>query len=137
LKELVKKNLEKYAYQYIERSSVLYVKLGLSFVGQIDFSHKDKCIITDRLKGWNFLTGMIEMSLKSAMIYITIGLLINVLCCSFFEKELSYNFVYVMIGLVAYEIIWMAYYSIKSESFKIQVMNWIENEMLIGLSKQD
>ena len=30
----------------------------------IDFSDPEKIKITDRLVGWNFLTGLIEMSLK-------------------------------------------------------------------------
>ena len=52
----------------------ILVKLGLSQQIKIEITETNKIIIKDKLLGWNFLTGMIEMSLKNAIIYNLIGL---------------------------------------------------------------
>ena len=74
-KEKVLNFLDKYDYSYSEKNNTIVVKLELSQQVKIELS-SNKIIIKDKLTGWNFLTGIIEMSLKNALIYNFIGMIL-------------------------------------------------------------
>lgn len=61
--------LKKYDYKFQEEDHKIVVKLDFSHLVYLDFSENDKLKITDKLTGYNFLTGLISMSLKNAVIY--------------------------------------------------------------------
>lgn len=61
--------LKKYDYKFHEEDQKIVVKLDFSQRVYLDFSEDDKMKITDKLIGWNFLTGLLSMSLKNAVIY--------------------------------------------------------------------
>lgn len=75
-KEKVIKFLNKYDYNYSEKDNSIFVKLEFALQVKIEFNEPNKIIIKDKLIGWNFLTGMIEMTLKNALIYNFIGTII-------------------------------------------------------------
>ena len=68
--------LNKYNYNFSEKKEFVFIQLDFAQQIKIDFSQPDKIIITDKLVSWNFLTGMIEMSLKNALIYNFVGTII-------------------------------------------------------------
>ncbi|MCF8217685.1 MAG: hypothetical protein K9I29_03250 [Bacteroidales bacterium] len=129
MKETVKKKLEQYRYTYSESNTYLKIPLGHAQYMIVDFSQKDKYIIKDRLTGWNFLTGMIEISLKNTMIYNTIGLVIAMVLLVVLDKLVNpFNLTLILIAAVSWIIIWTVYYLIKAESFKRQLIDWIDKE---------
>ena len=73
-KEKIMLFLNKFNYNYHMKDDTILVKLGLSQQIKIEITETNKIIIKDKLLGWNFLTGMIEMSLKNSIIYNLIGL---------------------------------------------------------------
>jgi len=124
MKEAIKLKLEKYDFKYSEKKNILNVKLGHSQEICIDFSNPEKIIIKDKLVSWNFLTGVIEMSLKATMVFNTIGLLIIATMFALFDiPNASFYFTF-LFGLVA---IWTLYYLVRSENFKKMLINWIEH----------
>ena len=69
-------SLNKFDYKFEKINNKIIVKLDFAQRIIIDFSDPEKIKITDRLVGWNFLTGLIEMSLKNATLYNFIGAII-------------------------------------------------------------
>lgn len=51
--------LNKFNYNFSEKNSMISVKLGLGQIVNINFEESNKIIISDKLVGFNFLTGMI------------------------------------------------------------------------------
>lgn len=51
--------------------------MDLSLYVIIEFKGNNYIKISDKLKGWNFLTGMLSMSIKASITYQTIGLVIT------------------------------------------------------------
>jgi len=130
MKEIIKKKLEKYGYNYTENKNLLDIKLDFSQHLIVDFSEEEKIKFNDRLKGWNLLTGIIEMSYKAAIIYQTIGLFLAIFLIMFLGNS-SENFiilyVFMMVGISVWVIIWSFYYLVKLENIKKQIIYWIEN----------
>ena len=110
------------------KQNEIIVKLGHSLEIDIDFSNPEKIIIKDKLVSWNFLTGIIEMSLKTTMVFNTIGIFIIATMFVFLDimtkaPNASLYFLFVIILVV----IWTIFYLIKAENFKKTVIFWIEN----------
>jgi len=129
MKEVIKKKLEKYNYDYFESDTSLRINLGHSQFMIVDFSQKDKYIIKDRFIGWNFLTGLIETNLKNSMIYNTIGLIIATVLLAILDKIANpFNLTLFLISATCWIIIWTVYYLIKAECFKRQLISWIDKD---------
>lgn len=127
-KEKIVKNLSKYDYQFVDNTSSLVIKLDFSHQISIDFMSNGKIIIKDKLVHWNFLTGGISMSLKNAMIYNFIGIVVFTGLSTFeFSKNFNLNLIPFFIGYVAWVLLFTLYYSIKKENF-IQLIALWSNE---------
>ncbi len=120
--EKIIKKLEKLNYDFETRNNRIIVKLGYSLQAQIEIK-ENKIEIKDRLKNWNFLTGVVEMSLKSSIVFNTF----LVLFCgiNFFlihlKNESSYlNYLTILIFLIGifWILLWTMYFLLKFESFK-------------------
>ena len=124
-KEKVLNFLNKYNYSYSEKNNSIFVKLELAQQVQIEFKEPNKIILKDKLIGWNFLTGMIEMSLKNALIYNFIGtILFGILCMYSENKENGLNLIALFLVFMTWVILFSFYYIVKLESFKNQIINW-------------
>ena len=127
-KEKILKNLNKYDYQVVENTNRLIIKLDFSHQISIDFMSNGKIIIKDKLVHWNFLTGGISMSLKNAMIYNFIGIVIFTGLSTFkFSENFNLNLIPFFIGYVAWVLLFTIFYSTKKESF-IQLITLWSNE---------
>ena len=122
-KEIIKQKLEKFDYEFYEKGNKLIVKLGFSLDIEVEFTDENKIEIKDKLKGWNFLTGMFEMSVRSSLILNTVFSLI--LALSFLYTNLITENIY--IGLITlfifilgvfWILLWTTYFTIKAENFK-------------------
>ena len=124
-KQKVLNFLNKYNFNYSEKNNSIFVKLELAQQIIIEFDEPNKIIIKDKLIGWNFLTGMIEMSLKNAFIYNFVGtILFGILCLYSENKENGMNLIGMFLVFTTWVILFSGFYIVKLESFKNQLMNW-------------
>lgn len=117
--------LNKYNYSYSEKNNSIFVKLEHAQQIIIEFDEPNKIILKDKLIGWNFLTGMIEMSLKNAFIYNFIGtILFGILCLYSENKTNGLNLIAMFLVFITWVILFSTLYIVKLESFKNQIINW-------------
>lgn len=114
--------LNKYNYSYSEKNNSIFVKLEHAQQIIIEFDEPNKIILKDKLIGWNFLTGMIEMSLKNAFIYNFIGtILFGILCLYSENKTNGLNLIAIFLVFITWVILFSTLYIVKLESFKNQI----------------
>ena len=131
MKDVIIKNLKRYRYNYSENEHQIIVKLGLSQIIKINFNKDETISITDKLTGWNWLTGFIDMSIKNSMIYQTIGLFIGALLIIFDYRADNVTFfplLTILIAVTGWIIIWSVFYLIKSENMKTKIIFWLNNK---------
>jgi hypothetical protein len=129
MKTTIKNYLERFGYNFNDHGEILSVRLGFSQYMMIDLSNTGKIKMVDRLKGWNFLTGIIETRLKGAMLYNTIGLMAIALIFIMLTGYVANTIILTLIftALVGYMLLWSAFYLVKAESFRQQVSIWIKD----------
>jgi len=129
VKTTIKNHLERFGYDYTDHGEILTVRMGFSLQVVIDLSDPEKVRLIDRLKGWNFLTGIIETNLKRAMIFNTIGLiavaLIFILLTGFVVD--SAILIIIFTALMGYILLWSLFYLTKAENFKQKLNIWIKD----------
>lgn len=128
-KEDLKVKLKRYDYKYSEQFDKIVVKLGSSLEVEVDFSQSEKIIITDKLRGYNILTGVWSMSVRGSIIFNTILSFIYTMFYIYLNyiisKPIMSNFTIMFLILAfGWLILWTLYYLIKSESFKMLVKSW-------------
>ncbi|UPQ80364.1 hypothetical protein M0M57_05875 [Flavobacterium azooxidireducens] len=121
--EKITKNLEKFDYNYSTAGDIVTVKLDFSHVVTIELC-QNRIIIKDKLLGWNFLTGAIEMSLKSSFIYNFVGAVVFGFLCLFasFELNIELNSLYLL--FITWVILFSGFYLANYHSFRQQIMYW-------------
>lgn len=124
-KETIQSNLERFGYDYIDHGQILAVRLGFSLHVNIDLSDPNKIELIERLKSWNFLTGIIETSIKGAILYNTIGSVVVALIFIFLSGYTDPTIlIIVFLALMGNILLWTLFYLTKAESFKQQVITW-------------
>ncbi|MBP6181164.1 hypothetical protein [Flavobacterium sp.] len=124
-KEKVLKFLDKYNYNYSEKNNSIVVNLELAQQVKIEFNDPNKIVMKDKLVGWNFLTGMIKMSFKNALIYNFVGTIIFGIFCLYAEKmKNDTNFIALFLVFITWIVLFAGFYLIKLENFKSQIINW-------------
>jgi len=117
--------LNKFDYKFEKKNDQIIVKLDLAQRIIIDFSNPEKIKITDRLVGWNFLTGLIEMSIKNATIYNFIGALVLTIMFVYLDLESDgINLIFFFLTFILWTILWTTFYLIKAENIKRTLMSW-------------
>ena len=122
-KDEIIKCLTKFGYDYTVNSKSIDVKLGLSQTAIINFLENDTIKVTDKLIGWNFLTGLIPMSLKTAIIYNSIIIILTtyIVFISFLKVDNTTPYIFLFTMLALFMIFFLIYYSIKLEAFKTKI----------------
>lgn len=116
--------LEKFDYRYSVKNQVIEVKLDFSQKVMIDLSETTKIKISDKLVGWNFLTGLLVMSLKNAIIYNFIISIISSFVFFYLQSLISsINFIPFYFVFILWLLMSIQYYVIKLENFKSRIMN--------------
>jgi hypothetical protein len=122
-KEKILEFLKKYDYKFHEEDQKIVVKLDFSQRVNLDFSEDDKMKITDKLIGYNFLTGLLSISLKNAVIYNSIMCFFALVILSLLNlKGMGNNLVIIFGFIMIQHFLFSLYYLIKLESFKIQLI---------------
>ena len=121
--------LDKYNYIYSVKGNTIFVKLEFSQRIRIEFNEPHKIIIKDKLVGWNFLTGLFDMSLKNALIYNLFGSII-LGSLSVYSGSNNHNIYFIAMYLIfmTWAFVLFTFYLVKLESFKIQILNWINKQ---------
>jgi hypothetical protein len=127
-KEIIIDRLRRYDYKFVEQLNTKKVKLGFSLEIEIEFTEDDKILIHDRLKSWNILTGVFEMSVKSSLIFNAVFALFNafifLLLRTMNESSLVETMtLFVLLIELFWILLWTPYFIIKSENFR----RFIEN----------
>lgn len=116
--------LEKFDYRYSVKDQIVEVKLDFSQKVMIDLSETNKIKIYDKLVGWNFLTGLLVMSLKNAIIYNFIISIISSFVFFYLQSLISsINFIPFYFVFILWLLMSIQYYVIKLENFKSRIMN--------------
>lgn len=116
--------LEKFDYRYSVKNQVIEVKLDFSQKVMINLSETNKIKIYDELVGWNFLTGLLVMSLKNAIIYNFIMSIISAFVLIYLQSLISsINFIPFYFVFILWLLMSIQYYVIKLENFKSRIMN--------------
>jgi hypothetical protein len=85
----------------------------------IDFSDSKKFKIKDKLVRLNFLTGLIEMSIKNATLYNFIGALIMSFLFIYQDSEYGgLNFVFLFFAFIIWVLLWTIFFLIKAKNLK-------------------
>ena len=122
-REKILNALEKYGYKYVDQNRKIIVKLDYAQQIIIDISNPEKVIVQDKLVGWNFLTGSIQMSIKNAMLYNFIGLIFFSIMLIGWDNH-SQTLVPFFLAFIAWVLMWTIFYHVKSENLKGQIVNW-------------
>lgn len=115
--------LDKYDYKYIHQNEIIIVKLDYAQQIIIDLKNPDKVIIKDKLVGWNFLTGSIQMSIKNAMLYNFVGLILFSFLLILKDNQ-QQIFTPFFLTFITWVLMWTIFYHVKSESLKQQIISW-------------
>ncbi|MDG4945859.1 hypothetical protein NMK71_05485 [Weeksellaceae bacterium KMM 9713] len=119
--------LNKFDYKFENKNNKIIVKLDFAQRIIIDFSDPEKVKITDRLVGWNFLTGLIEMSIKNATLYNFIGAIIMTFLFVYLDLEYGgLNLVFFFLAFIIWVLLWTIFYLIKAENLKRILTSWNE-----------
>ena len=120
--EKIVRKLEKLNYDFERRNNRIIVKLGFSLHAQIEIN-ENKIEIKDRLKNWNFLTGVVEMSLKNSIVFNTFlvlfsGIMFFLIHLNIERSFLDYLTILIFLIGIFWILLWTMYFLIKFESFK-------------------
>lgn len=119
--------LEKYNYNYSVKDDCILIQLGLSQQIKMEFNGPYKIGIKDKLVGYNYLTGLIEMSLKNALIYnFFASIVLSAITIYSGYKNFLLPFVALFLFFMLWTVLFSMYYLVKLESFKIQILNWMK-----------
>ena len=118
--------LEKYNYDFSENNKGIIVKLDFSLHIEINFDN-NKVFIKDKLVSWNFLTGLVEMSLKNAYISIFAGLIL-VTVMTLISNQINgvFYFTPFFFLYITWILIFSCFYLVKSEGFKTKLINYLK-----------
>ncbi len=123
-KILISNFLNKFDYKYVEHEKAFIVKLDFSLQMIIDLTDPNKIKIESHLKGSNFLTWPISMSLKGSMIYNFTGLIVCAILFIFLRNEYNtYILTILFVGAIFLVLFWLIYYVTIAESFKRQIID--------------
>ena len=130
-KDIIHQNLDRFGYDYVKNGQGFEVKLGFKLRTTINLA----VLMTDRLDGWNILTGMIRFKdLTGAIRYTWIGMAVLygialVLMQTMEDKDIGHAVV-VFIQLVSTALVLITlsgtlFYLVKAEGFRMAVMAWV------------
>ena len=125
--ERTEKLLKRFEYKFQRKSNELIIKMDFSQRMIIDFSDSEKIKIKDKLVGWNFLTGLIEMSIKNATLYNFIGVIAITFLFVYLDLEYDgINLIFFFLGFITWVLLWTIFYLVKAENLKRILISWNE-----------
>ncbi|WP_372758077.1 hypothetical protein [Mariniflexile sp.] len=121
--ETVEDFLKKFDYSYEKRQNELIVDIDFSQKILIDFSNPDGVEMTNKLIGWNFLTGIIPSKIKNAIVINLIAGIITSLIISLYDTKSGLFF---FLGFMLWLLVWFTFYYSQFDKLKQFLNNWKE-----------
>lgn len=119
--------LKRFDYRYERKNNELIIKMDFSQIMIIDFSDSEKIKIKDKLVEWNFLTGLIEMSIKNATLYNFIAAMVITFLFVFLDyKSDKLNLIFFFLAVIIWMLLWTIFYLVKAENLKRILISWNE-----------
>jgi hypothetical protein len=119
--------LKRFDYRYERKNNELIIKMDFSQIMIIDFSDSEKIKIKDKLVEWNFLTGLIEMSIKNATLYNFIAAMVITFLFVFLDyKSDKINLMFFFLAVIIWLLLWTIFYLVKAENLKRILISWNE-----------
>lgn len=113
--------LRKFDYNFERKDKELIIDMNFSQKVLVDFSNPEKVVMTNKLMGWNFLTGIINMNIKNAVLLNLISGLILSCMISFYDLKSG---VFFFLGLMFWVLVWLAFYHSKFDNLKQFLIKW-------------
>jgi len=114
--------LKKFDYNYKRHDNVLIVEMDFSQKVLVDFSNPENIIMTNKLIGWNFLTGIIPSSIKNAILLNLIGGVFLSVIISLYDSKAG---IFFFLGLLFWVLVWFTFYHSKFDKLKQFLIKWI------------
>ncbi|SHE61876.1 hypothetical protein SAMN05444278_103164 [Psychroflexus salarius] len=120
-------NKYNYNFEYYENRRLIVVNLGFNLFSHIQISDNQEIIkISDKLEGFNGISGFIQTSIKKSMIYQTIMLLIAFIILELTKfSKYDYDYTYLLVIFITISLLWFIFYLVKSEIFKMKIENLV------------
>ncbi|MEN3322546.1 hypothetical protein VP395_02285 [Mariniflexile soesokkakense] len=114
--------LKKFDYNYERRDNALIVDMEFSQKVLVDFSNPENVVMTNKLKGWNFLTGIIPSSIKNAIVLnVIIGGILSLIISIYDTKAGMFFF----LGLLFWVLVWFTFYHSKFNKLQQFLTKWV------------
>ncbi|MFG6687834.1 hypothetical protein ACGK9U_14720 [Mariniflexile sp. HNIBRBA6329] len=114
--------LKKFDYNYEKRDKALIIDMEFSQKVLVDFSNPESVVMTNKLKGWNFLTGIIPSSIKNAVfLNLALGIILSLLI-SLYDTQAG---VFFFLGLMFWILVWFTFYHSKFNNLQQFLMKWM------------
>ncbi len=111
--------LEKFNFNYKRIQNEIKVRLHFGLEFTIHSNKSNQIILKDRVVAWNFLTGIVEMTLKHALIYSFFGLLVGSILTYFLNDVMPQKTIILcLVVVLIWMVFWFLYYLVVSEQFK-------------------
>lgn len=125
----LKSKLKKYNYKVKEQDGNIIVNLDSTIQIKINEVEDGRVIITDKLIGYNMLTGIWNMSIKGAIVFNVIMSFIYLLLFTFMsldsdKDKMPMLGLFFLIFAFGWITLWTLYYLVKIENFKTLLMSW-------------
>lgn len=113
--------LRKFDYDYEKRDKELIVNMEYSQKVLVNFSNPENIVMTNKLTGWNFLTGVFTMSIKNAVLFNLIaGFILSCMIALYDFKSGTFFF----LGILFWVLVWFAFYHSKFDTLKEFLIKW-------------
>ena len=137
-KDNIKRQLDRFGYNYAEREEKLEVRLGFNLCTTIDLSQDSRVLLRDRLQGWNLLTGLVptkDLSRAIRHTWILNGVVLLfaslLLSATFDGPRITLLHVILVQLMVMVNLVWTLaatiFYLVKAEGFRQTVMAWMKD----------
>ncbi len=128
-REELKSKLKKYNYQVKEQYGDIFVKLDSTIQIKIHETEEGRVLITDKLIGYNMLTGVWCMSVKNSIVFNIVGSFLYLMLITFVtidsdKMPISIMGLIFLVFALGWIIFWTLYYLVKIENFKTLIQIW-------------
>ena len=123
-------NLIRFNQKYRKKGNEIIIETGFHLNVHVIFEN-EKIEICPKLVGWNMLSGLIEMKLKSAVLYNIIASSISmflILISSAYRFIPVTNLILIFLFVMIWTIGFILFYYVKSENLKTRIMYWLKND---------
>ena len=126
MRALLSDKLLAYHYSFKEKKDKTTISLKFGLYCEVSFPEDGGCNIKGKFKGWNFLTGLLPITMEYLMLYNSVWLLILLGIQLYFETRVI-AYPYLPFIAMVWILGWNVYYTVKYFYFKSMVIRWLDS----------